>query len=204
MPFSMKYSAQALRCSNVIISALLTSNKFLFALFTSFTYLSRSSDRNMSGFLASTICTTRSERSMTRQSCLQTSRFRSKGVMSRSSTSCNSARPLRHSSNASRSLSSSSRGVVCSSHLGRLGTVNRALFAFIFLTLLLSSAALSKYGFRWSVCMILTLFIFSAVKSVPANSAVLRNSSSAPCSVTERILTHSASFLPGVTYWFPA
>src|SRR5690242_18687690 len=49
--------------------------------------------------------------------------------------------------------------------------------------------------------MILTLFIFSAVKSVPASSAVSKNSSRSPCSVTERIFTHDASFLSLVMYW---
>lgn len=51
--------------------------------------------------------------------------------------------------------------------------------------------------------MILTLFIFSAVKSVPASSAVARNSSSAPCSVTERILTQAASFFSLTRYCSP-
>ena len=48
--------------------------------------------------------------------------------------------------------------------------------------------------------MTLTLLSFSAVKSVPASSAVLRNSSSAACSVTERILTHDGSCFAVVRY----
>ena len=47
------------------------------------------------------------------------------------------------------------------------------------------------------------LFSFSAVKSVPASSAVDRNSSSAACSVTLRIFTHDASFLSFVMYVSP-
>lgn len=50
---------------------------------TSDTYPSRSLQRNLSGFLASTICTMRWDRSMTRHSCLQTWMFRSYGVKSR-------------------------------------------------------------------------------------------------------------------------
>src|SRR5271170_6405958 len=51
--------------------------------------------------------------------------------------------------------------------------------------------------------MILTLFVFSAVKSVPANSAVDRNSSKAACSVTLRILTQAASLGLFVKYVSP-
>ena len=48
--------------------------------FTSATYASRSWQRNMSGSRASTICTTTSDRSMTRHSCFHTSTFFSNGV----------------------------------------------------------------------------------------------------------------------------
>jgi len=53
----------------------------------SWMYSSKSSQRNLRGFRASTIWTTRWERSSTRQSCLHTSRFRSNGVSKKFSCS---------------------------------------------------------------------------------------------------------------------
>lgn len=55
----------------------------------SLTQASRSSHRNFRGFRASTICTIKWERSITRHSCLHTSRLRSKGVSKNLSLSCN-------------------------------------------------------------------------------------------------------------------
>ena len=55
---------------------------------TSCTYASRSSHLKRSGLRASTICTTRCDRSRTRQSCRQTSILRSNGVRRNLSRSC--------------------------------------------------------------------------------------------------------------------
>lgn len=86
------------RCLAVKRSALLINSKLRLLSFpvpcspsgpsTSLTYASKSSHLKRSGFRASTICTTRCDRSITRQSCRQTSMLRSNGVSKNWSCSC--------------------------------------------------------------------------------------------------------------------
>ena len=73
---------------------------------------------------ASRTCTTASLRSSTRQSCAQTSRFFSKGVSTRPSTSSMCARSLRQARKAARCCASSCPALISGVHAGRRGMVS--------------------------------------------------------------------------------
>jgi len=72
-----------LASSSPVASAIFSAVPSMSSVLSSRTYFSRSSERKERGLRASTICTTRSERSRVRQSWRQTSRLRSNGVRRR-------------------------------------------------------------------------------------------------------------------------
>mmetsp|Transcript_492 Transcript_492/g.1489 ORF Transcript_492/g.1489 Transcript_492/m.1489 type:complete len:400 (+) Transcript_492:797-1996(+) len=120
-PCAAKWAAHASRCDRLSRSALLSRMRF--ALPSSLpTYTSRSLQRNCCGFRASTICTTNSDRSMTRHSCRQMSNERSNGVRTSPPFCSSSARPRRQSRKASRSAASNSALLMDRVQAGRRGT----------------------------------------------------------------------------------